>query len=170
MTRARPAANGRHTPIGRPPPVTIDCGRPWGSVHWAPRSMPRWRNTVAPRSAGVTPVVSGSPDHDTWRDRRSPLLAGVRSAERGDPRSLRVSWSGDHDTTESAWRLVAPAPSGLVRGSIPREAEALFRLVVGRRRHQLPHRGDQFADGVIVAADSSLQVRQLGGQLLVAKR
>ena len=50
-------------------------------------------------------VVSGSPDHDTWRDRRSPLLAGVRSAERGDLRSLRVSWSGDHDTTE---HLVTP--------------------------------------------------------------
>ena len=62
---------------------------------------------MAPRSAGgdADTVVSGSPDHDTWRDRRSPLLAGVRSAERGDLRSLRVSWSGDHDTTE---HLVTP--------------------------------------------------------------
>ena len=41
LTRACLAASCRHTAIGRPLLVTIDCGLPCGSVHWAPRSMPR---------------------------------------------------------------------------------------------------------------------------------
>src|SRR5262245_50608074 len=117
--------------IGRPPSVTIGCGRPCRSVHWELRSMPRWRYTVAPRSDGVTrpsltspPLASVLPTTCPWVRPPPATSIDMQLDQCSRPPVPLCEKSGD--------RPNSPSASTRVSSSRPRASRSLTRAYSAR--------------------------------------